>query len=50
MASLPPGTAESLPSFIGNATGAIVVTRHGCANDMRTLADVEAFVDSHGGW
>ena len=34
----------------GNATGAIVVTRHGCANDMPTLADVEAFVDSHGGW
>ena len=34
----------------GNATGAIVVTRHGCANDMPTRAEVEAFVASHGGW
>ena len=34
----------------GNATGAIVVTRHGCANDMPTLAEVEAFVASQGGW
>lgn len=34
----------------GNATGAIVVTRHGCANDMPTLHDVEAFIASQGGW
>ncbi|HXW08743.1 MAG TPA: 5-dehydro-2-deoxygluconokinase [Vicinamibacterales bacterium] len=32
------------------ATGAIVVTRHGCANFMPTLAEVEDFVASHGGW
>lgn len=34
----------------GNATGAIVVTRHSCANDMPTLQDVEAFVRERGGW
>ncbi len=34
----------------GNATGAIVVTRHACANDMPTLAEVEAFVAERGGW
>lgn len=34
----------------GNATGAIVVTRHACANDMPTLAEVEAFVAQRGGW
>ena len=34
----------------GNATGAIVVTRHSCANDMPTLAEVEAFVADQGGW
>ncbi len=34
----------------GNATGAIVVTRHGCANDMPTTAEVEAFVAARGGW
>ncbi len=33
-----------------SATGAIVVTRHGCANDMPTLHDVEAFIASQGGW
>ena len=33
-----------------NATGAIVVTRHGCANDMPTLPEVEAFVAGQGGW
>jgi 5-dehydro-2-deoxygluconokinase len=42
----------SLPraARFGNATGAIVVTRHGCANDMPTLAEVEAFVEARGGW
>ena len=35
---------------VGNATGAIVVTRHGCANFMPTWAEVEAFVESQGGW
>ena len=35
---------------MGCATGAIVVTRHGCANFMPTLAEVEDFVMSHGGW
>ena len=35
---------------MGNATGAIVVTRHGCANFMPTLAEVEAFVAERGGW
>ena len=35
---------------LGNATGAIVVTRHGCANFMPTWPEVEAFVAAHGGW
>lgn len=30
---------------MGNACGALVVTRHGCANFMPTLEEVEAFVD-----
>ncbi len=34
----------------GNATGAIVVTRHGCANFMPTRDEVEAFVRERGGW
>ena len=34
---------------MGNACGAIVVTRHGCANDMPTLEEVEAFVEPYGG-
>jgi 5-dehydro-2-deoxygluconokinase len=34
----------------GNATGAIVVTRHGCANFMPTWAEVESFVAERGGW
>jgi 5-dehydro-2-deoxygluconokinase len=34
---------------LGNACGAIVVTKHGCANFMPTLAEVEAFVQSYGG-
>jgi 5-dehydro-2-deoxygluconokinase len=29
---------------LGNATGAIVVTRQGCANDMPTLAEAQAFM------
>lgn len=32
----------------GNAVGAIVVTRHGCANFMPRIDDVRAFVASHG--
>jgi 5-dehydro-2-deoxygluconokinase len=35
---------------VGNATGAIVVTRHGCANFMPTWAEVESFVAERGGW
>jgi 5-dehydro-2-deoxygluconokinase len=35
---------------LGNATGAIVVTRHGCANFMPTMAEVETFVAAQGGW
>ncbi len=34
---------------LGNATGAIVVTRHGCANFMPTMAEVNAFVEVRGG-
>jgi ribosome-binding factor A len=34
----------------GNATGAIVVTRHGCANFMPTMEEVESFVADQGGW
>ena len=33
---------------MGNATGAIVVTRHGCANFMPTLDEVMAFVSARG--
>jgi 5-dehydro-2-deoxygluconokinase len=35
---------------VGNATGAIVVTRHGCANFMPTWPEVESFVARRGGW
>lgn len=35
---------------LGNACGAIVVTKHGCANFMPTMAEVEAFVASYGGF
>jgi 5-dehydro-2-deoxygluconokinase len=35
---------------LGNATGAIVVTRHGCANFMPTMEEVEQFVSEQGGW
>ncbi|HEV8346970.1 MAG TPA: 5-dehydro-2-deoxygluconokinase [Vicinamibacterales bacterium] len=34
---------------VGNATGAIIVTRHGCANFMPTWAEVQAFVAERGG-
>jgi 5-dehydro-2-deoxygluconokinase len=32
----------------GNATGAIIVTRHGCANFMPTLNEVRSFLVEHG--
>ena len=35
---------------LGNACGAIVVTRHGCANFMPGLDEVMAFVDARGGF
>jgi 5-dehydro-2-deoxygluconokinase len=34
---------------LGNACGAIVVTKHGCANFMPTMAEVAAFVGPYGG-
>lgn len=34
---------------LGNATGAIVVTRHACANDMPTLDEALAFAEERGG-
>jgi 5-dehydro-2-deoxygluconokinase len=34
---------------LGNACGAIVVTKHGCANFMPTMRDVEAFAAGYGG-
>ena len=34
---------------LGNACGAIVVTRHGCANFTPTYAEVMAFVEGYGG-
>jgi 5-dehydro-2-deoxygluconokinase len=33
---------------LGNATGAIVVTRHGCANFMPTADEVAAFISARG--
>ncbi len=35
---------------MGNACGAIVVTRHGCANFMPTEAEALAFVEARGGF
>jgi 5-dehydro-2-deoxygluconokinase len=35
---------------LGNACGAIVVTKHGCANFMPTFDEVMAFVESRGGF
>ena len=34
---------------LGNACGAIVVTRHGCANFMASLDEALALADAHGG-
>jgi len=34
---------------MGNGCGAIVVTKHGCANFMPTLPEVETFVEKYGG-
>lgn len=34
---------------LGNACGAIVVTKHGCANFMPTMAEIDAFVAGYGG-
>lgn len=34
---------------LGNACGAIVVTKHGCANFMPTMPEIEAFVAAYGG-
>ncbi len=34
---------------LGNACGAIVVTKHGCANFMPTMPEVEDFVKAYGG-
>ncbi len=35
---------------LGNACGAILVTKHGCANFMPTYDEVMAFVQEHGGF
>jgi 5-dehydro-2-deoxygluconokinase len=35
---------------LGNAAGAIVVTRHACANSMPTMGEVEGFVGGRGGF
>ena len=35
---------------LGNACGAIVVTKHGCANFMGFYGEVMAFVEEHGGF
>lgn len=34
---------------LGNACGAIVVTKHGCANFMPTMSEIENFVTPYGG-
>jgi 5-dehydro-2-deoxygluconokinase len=34
---------------LGNACGAIVVTKHGCANFMPSLEEAMAFAEQHGG-
>jgi 5-dehydro-2-deoxygluconokinase len=34
---------------MGNACGALVVTRHGCAAAMPRLSEVDTFVAPHGG-
>jgi 5-dehydro-2-deoxygluconokinase len=35
---------------LGNACGAILVTKHGCANFMPTHGEVMAFIEDHGGF
>jgi 5-dehydro-2-deoxygluconokinase len=35
---------------LGNACGAILVTKHGCANFMPTYDEVMAFIEEHGGF
>jgi 5-dehydro-2-deoxygluconokinase len=35
---------------MGCATGAIVVTRQGCANDMPRLEETLAFIEGKGGF
>ncbi|MCS6816272.1 MAG: 5-dehydro-2-deoxygluconokinase [Blastocatellia bacterium] len=35
---------------MGNACGAIIVTRHGCANFMPYEAEVLSFIETHGGF
>jgi 5-dehydro-2-deoxygluconokinase len=35
---------------LANACGAILVTRHGCAQFMPSFEEVMAFVEEHGGW
>jgi len=35
---------------LGNACGAIVVTKHGCANFMPTMLEVQDFVEGRGGF
>ncbi len=44
------GAAPEQAARVGNAAGAIIVTRHGCANFMPTLAEIEEFVCEQGGW
>lgn len=34
---------------LGNACGAVVVTKHGCANFMPSMGEIETFVASYGG-
>jgi 5-dehydro-2-deoxygluconokinase len=38
------GWSYARAARMGNATGAIIVTRHGCANFMPTLPEVDAFL------
>lgn len=40
------GWPASKAARLGNATGAIVVTRHGCANFMPTIPEVREFLDA----
>ena len=35
---------------LGNACGAIVVSRHACANAMPTMAEITELVNAQGGW